>query len=133
MVLLNRPYAGYAAGTIVQLPTNVEASLISQGFAVNSAGPVTAGAVTTTQSSGRVAVAAGQSSVVVTNPAVNGESKIYAVVAQSTADTTFTSVVRVVPAAGFFTIFGPANATAATTIDWILMQQSGDTPPVNTL
>lgn len=132
MILLSRAYAGYASGSIVQLPTNVEAALIAQGWATTSAGPVTPGAVTTTQTSGRVAIAAGSSSVVVTNAAVDAQSKIFAVVAQAAADGTLLRVERIVPAAGSFTIYGTANATATTTIDWMLMVQSGDTPPINT-
>lgn len=132
MILLSRAYNGYAAGTIVQLPTNTEAALIAQGLAVTSAGPVSTGAVTTSQTSGRVAVAIGASSVVVTHPMVDAQSKIFAVVAQAAADGTLLRVERILPAAGSFTIYGTANATAATTIDWILFQQSGDTNPVNT-
>lgn len=132
MILLSRPYAGYAAGTIVQLPTNVEAALIAQGWGTTSAGPVTTGAVTTTQSSGRVAIGIGASSVVVTNPAVDANSKIFAVINQASADGTLLRVERIVPAAGSFTIYGTANATAVTVVDWILFQQSGDTPPINT-
>jgi hypothetical protein len=133
-VTLNRPYSGYASGTVVQLPTNVEAALIAQGFAASastSASAATAtGAVTTTQTSGRVSIAAGSSSVVVTNPAVDVNSKIFAVVNQATADGTLLRVERIVPGAGLFTIYGTANATATTVIDWILFVQSGDTPPV---
>ena len=35
MILLSRGYAGYLAGTIVQLPAQEEASLIAQGFGVS--------------------------------------------------------------------------------------------------
>lgn len=132
MVLLSRSYAGYAAGTIVQLSSNEEAALIAQGFATTNAGPVTTGAVTTTKTSGRVAIAAGASSLVVTNPNVDVNSKIFAVVNQAAADGTLLRVERVVPAAGSFTIFGTANATATTTIDWALMSLSGELPPSNT-
>lgn len=125
MILLSRSYAGYAAGTIVQLPTNVEAALIAQGLASNSAGPVTPGAVSTTASSGRVGIAAGQSSVVVTNPNITTESKIFAVVAQAAADGTLLRVERILPAAGSFTIYGTANATAAVAIDWDLLGPQG--------
>lgn len=131
MVLLSRPYAGYASGTIVQLSTNEEAALIAQGFATTSAGPVTTGAVTTTKTSGRVAIAAGSSSVVVTNANVDANSKIFAVVNQAAADGTLLRVERIVPAAGSFTIFGTANATATTTIDWVLLNLSGELPPTN--
>lgn len=131
MVLLSRSYAGYAAGTIVQLSTNEEAALVAQGLATSSAGPVTTGAVTTTKTNGRVAIAAGSSSVVVTNPMVDANSKIYAVINQAAADTTLLRVERIVPAAGSFTIFGTANATATTVIDWALLNLSGEFTPTN--
>ncbi len=125
MVLLGRSYAGYAAGTIVQLPTNVEAALIAQGLATTSAGPVTPGAVTTSASQGRVGIAAGQSSVVVTNASITTESKVFAVVAQAAADVTLLRVERVLCAAGSFTIYGTANATAAVAIDWAILGPQG--------
>jgi hypothetical protein len=131
LVLLGRPYSGYAAATIVKLPTNVEAALVAQGLATVSAGPVTPGAVTTTQTEGRVGIAAGSSSVVVTNPNVDANSVIHAMVNQAAADGTLLRVERIVPAAGSFTIYGTANATAQTNIDWRLMPASGDTVPVN--
>jgi hypothetical protein len=132
MILLSKSYAGYAAGSIISLSTNAEAALIAQGWATTSAGPVTTGAVTTSLSAGRVAIAASSSSVVVTNPLVDANSKIFAVVNQAAADGTLLRVDRIVPAAGSFTIYGTANATATTSIDWILFQVSGDTTPVNT-
>lgn len=132
MVLLSRSYAGYAAGTIVQLSTNEEAALIAQGLATTNAGPVTTGAVSTTKSAGRVAIAAGASSVVVTNPNVDANSKVFAVINQAAADGTLLRVERVVPAAGSFTIFGTANATATTVIDWVLILISGELTPSNT-
>lgn len=132
MILLSKAYGGYAAGTIVSLSTNAEAALIAQGLAATSAGPVTTGAVTTTLSAGRVAIAAGASSVVVTNALVDANSKVFAVINQAAADGTLLRVERIVPAAGSFTIYGTANATATTSVDWILFQVSGDTTPVNT-
>lgn len=131
MILLSKAYKGYLAGTIVQLATQEEAALIAQGFATTSAGPVTTGAVTTTANSGRVAIAAGSSSVVVTNPNVDANSKIFAVVNQAAADGTLLRVERIVPAAGSFTIYGTANATATTTIDWMLLPSSQGLLPPN--
>jgi len=126
-VLLNRPYMGYAAGTVVNLPSSTESSLIAQNFAVAStAASTTSGAVTANVTSGKAAVAAGASSVVITNTLVDANSKIWAAVSQSTADTTFTSVLRIVPAAGSFTIFGPANATAATLVDWAIIPTNNE-------
>jgi hypothetical protein len=125
MVLLNRAYGGYASGTIVELPADTEAALIAQGLAVTNAGPATSGAVSTTYNSGTVTVAIGASSVVVTNPQCTVSSKVCAYVSQAAADGTLLRVERIVCAAGSFTIFGTANATAATAIDWILFPAPG--------
>lgn len=126
MILLNRPYQGYAAGTIVQLPTSSEAALIAQGFAVTSAGPVTGGAVNAgSQNQGRVGVPIGAASVVVTNANVTAESKVFAVVAQAAADGTALRVERILCAAGSFTIYVTANATALTSVDWVLFAPTG--------
>jgi hypothetical protein len=120
MVLLNRAYGGYAAGTIVQLPKDTEDALVAQGLASVSAGPPTTGAVSATYFTGKAAIAAAASSVVVTHPACNISSQVFAVVAQAAADGTLLRVERVVPAAGSFTIHGTANATATTLINWAL-------------
>ncbi len=125
MVLLNRPYAGYAAGTIVQLPTSIESALIAQGMALNSAGPVTPGAVSTTMSSGRVGVAAAAASVVVSNPNFNTESKFSAWLSNAAADTTALYITRITPAAGSVTFTLNAAATAAVAIDWALLGPQG--------
>lgn len=119
-VLLNKAYGGYATGTIVELPADTETALIAQGLAATNAGPSTSGAVSTTYNSGSVTVAIGASSIVVTNANCSANSKAIAVVAQAAADGTLLRVERVVCAAGLFTIYGTANATAATVIDWIL-------------
>lgn len=100
MVLLSRSYGGYPAGTIVQLSTSIEAALIAAGLASNSAGPVTPGNVTTIQPSGRCGIAAAGTQVVVSNPAFTAESKFIAVLSNAAADTTATSITRIVPAAG---------------------------------
>lgn len=120
MILLNRAYGGYVSGTIVELPKDTEDALIAQGLAVTNAGPATSGAVTTSYNSGSVTVAIGASSIVVTNANCNASSQAFAVVAQAAADGTLLRVERVVTAAGSFTIYGTANATAATVINWIL-------------
>jgi hypothetical protein len=135
-VLLSRTYAGYPSGNTIQVPTNTETAIIAQGIGASastaaSAAPTT-GAVTANLTSGRVAIAAGASSVVVTNSMVDVNSKIFAVINQAAADTTLLRVERIVPAAGSFTIYGTANATATTVIDWVLFQLSGDTQPINT-
>lgn len=125
MVVLNRPYKGYASGAIVQLGTSEEAALIAQGLASNSAGPVTPGAVSTNATFGRVGIAAGSASVVITNPAFTTESKFAAFLSNGTADGTALYVTRIVPAAGSVQIFVNANATAAIAIDWTLLGPAG--------
>lgn len=128
-VLLARPYAGYIAGQTIQLPTTIENALIAAGIAslvsVAASAAVTPGALTTSLPSGRCTIAAASSSVVVTNPLVDVNSKIYAVINQAAADATLLRVERIVPAAGFFTIFGTANATAAVSIDWAITSPFG--------
>jgi hypothetical protein len=135
-VLLSRTYSGYPSGNTIQVPTNTENALIAQGLATSAATTASSapstGAVTANVTSGRVAIASGSSSVVVTNNLVDVNSKIFAVINQATADGTLLRVERIVPAAGSFTIFGTANATTTTVIDWVLFQLSGDTQPINT-
>lgn len=135
-VLLSRSYAGYPSGNTVQLPTNNENAVVAQGWGTlastaASAAPTT-GAVTANVTSGRVAFAAAATSVVVTNNLVDVNSKIYAVINQTAADTTFTFVARIQPSAGSFTIYANAAATATVVVDWVLLQLSGDTQPINT-
>ena len=135
-VTLSRTYAGYPSGNTIQVPTNTETALAAQGIGTVAATTASAapslGAVTANVTSGRVAIAAGASSVVVTNSLVDVNSKIFAVINQASADGTLLRVERIVPAAGSFTIYGTANATATTVIDWVLFQLSGDTQPINT-
>jgi hypothetical protein len=127
-VLLNQAYSGYPAGQICEFPASTEAAMIAQGIAVNSTAVPTTGAATANAMKGSCAIAAGASSVVITNPYVTISSFVMAVVAQTTADTTLLRVERVVPANGSFTIFGTANATATTRIDWCVINNSPTTP-----
>lgn len=120
-------YGQLAAGSVVTLPASTESALIAQGLATTSAATPTTGAYSTNEFSGRAAIAAAASSVVITNPFVNANSKIWAVVAQAAADGTLLRVERVVPAAGSFTIYGTANATATTVIDWAIVS-CGEAP-----
>lgn len=128
-VLLARPYAGYTAGQTVQLPTAVESAVAAAGIgsvvSTAAAAAVTPGALTTTLPAGRCTIAAASSSVVVTNPLVDVNSKIFAVINQAAADTTLLRVERIVPGAGLFTIYGTANATAAVSIDWAIVGPFG--------
>ena len=125
MVLLGKSYGGYAAGTIVQFQTALEASLVAQGLATVSAGPVTPGAVTTDQNSGRVGIAAASASVVVTNPKFTTESRFLAYLSNSAADGTALYITRITPANGSVTFTLNAAATAAVAIDWELNLQQG--------
>jgi hypothetical protein len=81
----------------------------------------TPGAVTNNSPRGRVAIAAAASSVTVTNGLAAATSTVIAKISQNLADTTLTSIVRIYPFAGGFTIFGNAAATANTVIDYVLI------------
>jgi hypothetical protein len=130
MILLNssRGYAGYLPSTVVQLQTSEEAALVAQGIATTSSGPVTPGAVSTTKTSGRVGIAAAGTSVVVSNPAFDANSKFVAYLSNSGADGTATSITRIIPAAGQVTFTLNAAATAAVAIDWALLLLGGESP-----
>lgn len=65
---------------------------------------------------GRSAIAAGASSVVITNELVATTSIVHATL--QTVDATLTQLLTVVPAAAGFTIRGNAAATGATTVVW---------------
>jgi hypothetical protein len=126
-VLLLRSYLGYAAGQVVELPASTEATLIAQNLAQTAlTSATTTGAITANVQQGMAAIAAAGTSVVVTNSLVDASTKIHAVIAQATADTTATFVARIVPAAGSFTIFVNAAATATVLLDWSII------PVVNT-
>lgn len=78
----------------------------------------TAGAATLNTPVGKSKIAASASSVVITNSLVTTSSVVIATINQASADATLTSIVRVVPAAGSFTIYGNATSTAAVTVNW---------------
>lgn len=119
VLLGSKGYKGYLAGTVVNLPVGEEAALVAQGLATTSAvASTTTGNVTANVLTGICAIAAGASSIVITNELVNAASHITAYVSQATADGTLLRVERVVAAAGSFTIYGTANATATTLIAW---------------
>ena len=127
MILLSRPYRGYAAGATAQFDAPTEEALVAQGFGTVSTGNPTPGAQTVGEGirQGRAACAVGASSVVITHPECTAQSTINAYVAQAAADGTALRVERVVPAAGSFTVYLTANATAATQIAWELTNISG--------
>lgn len=127
-VSLNRSYAGAPAGAVVSFTSELEAALIAQGIATASTrASTTTGAQTQNTMQGTAAIAAGASSVVITNSLVDANSHVTAKVAQAAADGTLLRVERVVCAAGSFTIYGTANATATTLIDWEIVRNSGMT------
>jgi hypothetical protein len=128
-VLLNRSYGGFSAGSTAEFTAEVEAALIAQNLASSaSVANVTTGAQTSNTWSGTAAIPIGSSSVVITNSLITANSKVWAVVAQAAADGTLLRVERVVPAAGSVTIYGTANATAVTLIDWAILPTLGFTP-----
>ena len=106
----------YQAGNIATLPPDTESALILGGWAINSAA-VPNSSTAGSYRSGRAIIPAGSSSVVVTNPLVNAASSVTAAIAQAA---TLTSISRILPAAGSFTITGNANATAAVVVAWDL-------------
>lgn len=130
-VLLARSYAGFPAGRTIQVPTALESAITSTSAGIGSvvstsaAAAVTSGAYTTTLPAGRATIAIGSSSVVITHASVDVNSKIFAVINQAAADATLLRVERIVPSAGSFTIYGTANATAAVSIDWVILDQMG--------
>ena len=103
------------------LPWTTSTTLIRNGFP-STGQPflssqdtsATPGAATVNHPSGKVAIAAGASSVVVTNSLVSATSIVTPVL--QFVDATLTQILTVVPAAGSFTIRGNANATLATKV-----------------
>lgn len=128
-VTLNRAYGGLNAGQTGEFSAELEAALIAQGIAVAAtANTSTTGAITQNTYVGMATVAIGASSVVVTNSLVNANSVVFAQVSQASADSTFLRVERVVCAAGSFTIYGTATATAATVVTWAIQVPPPGTP-----
>lgn len=128
-ILLSKAYNGCAAGTTQEFTAELEAALIAQGF--GSTALVTAiasGAQSSNLYAGTAAVAIGATSVVITNPLIVANTKVWACVGQAAADATALRVERIVPAAGSVTIHVTAAATAATLIDWAILPTVGFTP-----
>lgn len=127
-ILLSRSYKGLLAGSTVSLSTDEETNLIAQGYGTTALlSNLTTGAYTNNSNSGVAAIAAAGVSVTITNSMVDANSKIFAVVDQATADTTLLRVERIVPAAGSFTIYGTAAATATTLVAWAVLLPYGET------
>ena len=125
-VLLNRNYGAYAAGMTVSLPASTEAAIIAQNIGQATGNLPTAGNINSNEHTGVAAIAAGASSVTITNPNVNPGIKVAAYISLATADGTLTAL-RVVPGNGSFTVYGNANATGAVPINWQLLS-TGLTP-----
>jgi hypothetical protein len=124
-VLLSRAYMGRNAGETAQFGKSAEDGLIASGLATTALDTaLTTGAYTQNTQQGKAAIAAGQSSVVITNNLVDANTKVFAVVSQTAADTTLLRVERITVAAGSFTIFGTANATATTVIAWSILEDA---------
>lgn len=122
----NRSYMGALAGSTIKIQTNAEKALIAQGLAQTAVDAnITQGNVTLNLQTGTAVAAIGAASVVITNSLVDANTKVIAYVSQAAADGTFLRVERVVPAAGSFTIYGTAAATAATQIDWYVVLPAG--------
>lgn len=90
----------------------------AESFGDSSASP---GAATLNTVTGKSAIAAASSSVVITNSLVTANSVVVAVVSQAAADGTLLRIERISVAAGTFTLFGNAAATAATTVRWAIL------------
>lgn len=80
---------------------------------------VAAGAANQTTPAGAVLIAAGASSIVVTNSLVNANSIVLAVL--QGVDATLTTLLNVVPTAGSFTIRGNANATGNLKVAYLII------------
>lgn len=128
-VTLLRAYQGSNAGQTLELSQELEAALVAQGFAVAAtANTSSSGAQTQNTYAGMATIPIGASSVVITNSLVNANSVVMAVVSQAAADGTLLRVERVVSAAGSFTIYGTAAATAATVVTWAIQSPPTGTP-----
>jgi hypothetical protein len=90
-------------GAVVQQGTG---GSITQGYTDTSGTP---GNATINTPSGRASFAASASTCVVTSSACTANSKVFA--QMETQDSTLTSIITVVPAAGSFTVTGNAAAT----------------------
>jgi hypothetical protein len=117
-------------GNSITLTYNVEAGI---GMAIAYAAPTLAnigclvsgnivtavpGNATQNTRRGRVAIAAGASSVTVFNSRVMPTSMLFATL--QSADSTLTQIINVIPSSGLFVINGNASATNACNICWRL-------------
>lgn len=122
MISLHRTYAGYPAGSVIELDATTEAALVAQGYAaVSTAAPSVPGAQSTSARRGSVTIATGAANATVVNSNCVADSRVLAYVSQVAADATLLRVERVVTGTGTFTVYGTAAAGADTVIDWILL------------
>lgn len=123
-----RSYQGHLAGTIANLPAQLEAALIAQQIAqADSTANVIAGNMSANVQAGTAAIAAGANSVTISNSLITPASKVFAAVNQAAADGTLLRIDRIVPGNGQVTLYGNANATAKTLVDWSIIPQPGMT------
>lgn len=97
--------------------TTLADSLVLSSFTDDSA---TAGARTVNKVRGKNAVAAGASTVVITNSFVAAANQVLVTLEET--DTTCLYVRAVAPAAGSFTLTVSANCTADTTFSWVVIK-----------
>jgi hypothetical protein len=126
-VTLTRAYQGYTQGQVVDLPKELEDSLVAQHIAT-AGGTLTTGALSTTVAptgsqlvfAGYANVPIGASSVAITVPGVTTQHKGWGAVAQAAADGTLLRVERVNCTANTVTVYGTANATAVTRVAYFV-------------
>lgn len=102
-------YALNSTSVGVTTPAAGRFTTLGLGYTDSSGTP---GNVTNNSANGKAAFAAAASTCVVTSSLVTAASVVH--VQMEGADATLTSILRVVPAAGSFTVTGNAAATAAT-------------------
>ena len=97
-------------------PAAVKASNLAATYTDSSGTP---GNATNNAPRGRAAFAAAASAITITNSLVTATSSIH--LQMIGADATLTNLLRVVPAAGSFTVTGNAPATAATAFSFLVI------------
>lgn len=100
----------------VTTPAVVRTSNLQAAFTDSSGSP---GNATNNSPRGKAAFAAAASTVVITSSLVTATSTVLCVL--QGADATLTDILRVVPAAGSFTVTGNAAATAATPFSFMVI------------
>lgn len=123
---MGNPASFVTSASTEDVNTFLRAQTFSGGIIVNGALALdttdasgTPGAATINKASGKVSIAIGASSVVVTNNLVTAASTVLAVL--QFVDATATTILSVVPAAGSFTINVNANATLATKVAFLVI------------